>query len=71
MTTSADQKKVTLSEMEAPQGWEAVFLSQFMQRRREMAHPVPPRPFYSQAQKQPCCFYPLGAPTHLPLPRPF
>ena len=32
-----------------------------------MAHPVQPRPLYSQVQKQPCCLHPLGTPTHLPL----
>ena len=26
------------------------------------------RPFYSQAQKQPCCLHPSGAATHFPCP---
>ena len=40
---------------------EHCFLSRFMQSRREVAHLV-----LSQAQKQPCCLHPLGAPTHFP-----
>ena len=30
-----------------------------------------PRPFYRGAQTRPCCLHPSGAPTHLPLSRPF
>jgi len=30
-----------------------------------------PRHFQSGAQRQPCCLHPSGAPTHLPLSRPF
>ena len=30
-----------------------------------------PRPFYRVAQTRPCCLHPPGAPTHLPLSRPF
>jgi len=41
-------KKVTLSEMETPQ----VFLSPFMQRRGEIAHPVPTKAYLQPSQAQ-------------------
>jgi len=37
----------------------------------EFALAVPPRCFYKWAQTWPCCLQHLGAPTHLPLSRPY
>ena len=47
------------------------FLTPFMPKLMEMASQCRPRPFYRGAQTQPCCLHPPGAPTHLPLSRPF
>ena len=44
------------------------FLNPFVQKRREMAHPVPTKGFL---QKQPCYLGPMLKPTHLPLSHPF
>ena len=51
--------------------WEDCFLGPFMLKSRQMAYPAPTKGFHGQAQTQPCCLHPLGAPTHLPLSHPF
>ena len=65
------KKKASLSEMEAPQGHKTIFEADACKGREKWPTQCQPRPFYSQAQKQPCCLYPLGAPNHLPLSCPF
>jgi len=50
-----------------PTRWKVCFLSPFMQRRREVAHLLPTRGFYRQAQTMPYCLHPAGAPIHLSL----
>ena len=68
MTTLADREKASLSEMEAPQSHKTIFEADACKGREKWPTQCQPRPFYSQAQKQPCCLYPSGAPNHLPCP---
>jgi len=42
-----------------------------MLKSREMAYQFQSRAFHGQAQTQPCCLYPSGAPTYLPSIPPF
>ena len=50
-----------------PTRWEDSFLSLFVHRRTETAHPMATRCFQSWDQRWPCCLHPSGASTHLPL----
>ena len=65
MTACADWEKK--AEMEVPQG-QRTFPSPVMQKRREMAHPVPTKAFL-QPSLEATIWYPslLLKPVHLPL----
>ena len=59
------------SEMGAVQGKRTVFSTCLCIGGQQWPTQSQPRHFQSGAQRRPCCLHPLGAPTHLPLSRPF
>ena len=61
----------SLSEMGTVQGKRTVFSTCLCIGGQQWPTQSQPRHFQSGAQTQPCCLHPSGAPTHLPLSRPF
>ena len=59
------------SEMGAVQGKRTVFSTRLCIGGQQWPTQSQPRCFQSGAQRWPCCLHPSGAPTHLPLSRPF
>ena len=53
-------------EMGAVQGKRTVFSTRLCIGGQQWPTPSQPRHFQSEAQRQPCCLHPSGAPTHLP-----
>ena len=61
-TACVDQEKTSLPGMEALSLEDCFHLHKGKEKWPTQCQP---RPFYSQAQMQPCCLHPLGVPTHL------
>ena len=61
----------SLPEVGTVQGKRTVFSTHSCIGGQQWPTQSQPRCFQSKAQRRPCCLHPSGAPTHLPLSRPF
>ena len=67
---SIAEKQALNAGKRGPTGETTRFQVHLCQTQQKWPSRCQPRPFYSQAQTWPCCLYPLGAPTHLPISHP-